>query len=285
MIQDSFDPQDPKNIGRPIYFRLDKYIESIEMMIRADELQLAIYMCDNPPAWFRQNYPPELQVIKDTLYQNLYDSMEYVHDDEEANCTREFGEAQWTNGYMFPRAEIITSIVKGYNSEGRVPWIFDLGCSHGNLPLGLLQSGLDFTYFGHSLNYRINQKVKEWVGDKWRDRHDDETERYHDNPDELAIIGKQPTILYCTEVLEHCMNPMDIVQSAYKVGVSFDVILLSVPLGCLGGGLPDWSTRRLGHVRGYSPKEFADFAMKNWPGYTWEMTIAPSMVLVGEKQK
>lgn len=255
-------------IGKPIYWDLNKHIEAVVQMIRADEIQIALEMIEQVPAWYRENRPQELEQIRKTLYKNLYDQIEYASDDEEAECTREFGEAQWTNGYMFPRAEIIADIVRKHNKAGDIcPWIFDLGCSHGNLPLGLLKEKLGFYYKGVGLNGRIVEKVKEWVGGYWLDQ-----------PAEFV-----PNILYCTEVIEHCMNPMDIVQSAYKVGVNWDYILLSVPLGCLGGGLPDWDTRRLGHVRGWTKQEFVEFAAKHWPGYQWELTVAPSMVLVGKR--
>lgn len=253
--------------GKPLYWSLSEHIAAIVGMIRADELQIALRMCDEVPGWYRDNYPPELAEIKRTLYRQTYDQIEYATDDEEAECTREFGEAQWDNGYMYPRAEVMSKIMDGFLDKGQVPWIFDLGCSHGNLPLGLLKAGYVFTYRGAGMNHRIQSKVKEWVGVAWMDKP----------------LADRPTILYCTEVIEHCFNPHDIVHSSYKVGVDWDVIVLSVPKYTLGGGLPDWDTRRLGHVRTWTPKEFYDFADKAWPGYKWELHDAHSMVLVGRK--
>ncbi len=254
--------------GKPLYFKLEEHIAAIVGMIRSDELQIALRMCDQIPGWYRDNYPPELNDIKRTLYRQTYDQIEYATDDEEAECTREFGEAQWTNGYMHPRAQIITQIVGEMNGAGVVPWIFDLGCSHGNLPLGLMQEKLSFAYRGAGMNLRIQEKVKAWVEHRWWNK-----------PSPL----NQATILYCTEVLEHAFNPHDLVHSAYKVGVEWDVIILSVPYGTLGGGLPDWDTRRLGHVRTYTVLDFIDFASRSWPGYKWEITKSDSMVLVGRK--
>ncbi len=252
-------------IGKPIYWDLETHIKSIIQMIRADEIQIALEMIENVPGYYRDNMPQELIDIKKKLYQNLYDQIEYATDDEEADCTREFGEAQWDNGYMFPRSEIITNLIKSLFP--RSPWIFDLGCSHGNLPLGLIKSNQSFTYYGVGMNHRIQQKVKEWVGVHW-----------HEKP-----VGDQPTILYCTEVLEHMMNPHDLVQSAYKVGVNFDHILLSVPKYTLGGGLENWDSRRLGHVRTWTPKEFLSFADKSFPGYQWQYFDAFSMVILGKR--
>ncbi len=269
-MTDTFDQTALENLGRPLYWRLDNHITAIEQLIRADELQMALALCDQVPGWWRDNYPKELQEIKNTIYRQTYDQIEYATDDEEADCPREMGESQWTSAYCYPRAEILEKLIKSMtNGFGVGPWIFDLGCSHGNMPLGLIKAGLNFKYRGAGMNHRIIQKLKGWVGSRWED-----------HPHKSF-----PTILYCTEVLEHCMNPMDIVHSAYKVGVDFDYILLSVPMYCLGGGLPDWNTRRLGHVRNWTPNEFIYFADKNWPGYTWELYKADSMVLLGSKNE
>jgi len=262
----SFDQNDPNNLGRPLYFSLENYIETIIGLIRSDEIQSALWLLDHPPGWIRDNYPPELTKIKNTIYQNTYDQIEYATDDEEADCTRELGEAQWDNGYMFPRAEIISNLIKSMFPKS--PWIFDLGCSHGNLPLGLIKSGHSFTYRGAGMNYRIQQKVKGWIGKHWQEKP----------------VNDQPTILYCTEVIEHCFHPEEIVHSAHKVGVDFDHILLSVPMYTLGGGLPNWDTRRLGHIRTWTPREFLAFADKGWPGYDWQLYQAYSMVLYGKKR-
>lgn len=253
-------------IGKPEHWFLLHHVKAIEGMIRADELQIALQMCDQIPGYYRDHYPAELQKIKNTLYEQMYDQVEYATDDEEANCTREFGEGQWLTAYTFPRAEILEKIIE--NEVVGAPWIFDLGCSHGNMPLGLLKRGIAFDYKGVGMNWRIVEKVKAWVGeDVWTERP----------------IKGQTTILFCSEVIEHCMNPMDVVHTAYKQSINWDLIILSVPMYTLGGGLPDWDTRRLGHVRTWTPEEFFNFAKANWAGYKWELHQAPSMVLVGRK--
>lgn len=267
-ILNEFDIQNPDNIGKPFYFDLELYIAAIEMMICSDELESAIWMIDHPPAWYRDNMPKELTDIKNRLYRQCYDVFQYAQDPEETECEKEFGEAQFDNGYMHPRAEIISEILTKLNAENIFPWICDLGCSHGNLPLGLMRRGFKFAYKGMAVNREIEKKVRYWTDKHWFDRPFDD---------------KQFTILWNTEVLEHAWREEDIVQASYKFGIDWNMIILSVPYGCLYGGLPDWKMRPLGHVRGYSHKEFYEFANKNWPGYKWKLHIAPSMVLVGEK--
>jgi len=254
---------DIDKIGLPLYWDLSAHIKAIEGMIKADELQIALEMCERIPGYYRDNYPPELSQIKRAIYERTYDQIEYASDDEEANCTREFGEAQWDNGYMYPRAQVMKDLV----SSLLTPWIFDLGCSHGNLPLGLIKESIPFKYKGVGLNGRIVDKVKSWVEHRWADKP----------------VSGQRTILYCTEVIEHCFNPHDIVHSSYKVGVTWDHIVLSVPKYTLGGGLEDWN-RRLGHVRTWTPREFLEFADKSWPGHDWTLYDSHSMVLKGVRK-
>lgn len=254
-------------LGKPLYWDLEAHLKAVNQMILADELQIALQMMDQVPGWYRDNYPQELAEMKARLYKQTYDQAEYGTDDDEANCTREFGEEQWTNGYMYPRAEIIAEIVRRYNAGNTVPWIYDLGCSHGNLPLGLIKDKHEFSYYGRGMNWRIQEKVKNWIGEKWM----------------VSPGGEQPRILYCTEVLEHMFNPHDLIHSAYKVGVDFDKIVLSTPLYTLGGGLPEWRHRRVGHVRTWTPKEFQEFATKSLPGYQWTYYHAYSMVLCGSR--
>jgi hypothetical protein len=117
------------------------------------------------------------------------------------------------------------------------------------------------------MNHRAAAKVKEWMGELWADEPK----------------ADQPKILVCTEALEHAWDEGDIVRAAYKMDQEWDQIFLSTPLGCLGGGLPNWKTRPLGHVRGWTPSEFSEWAMKAWPGYKWTLHKSHSMVLHGKK--
>lgn len=257
-------------IGKPLYFSLEAHVAAVESLVRSDEIELALRVADMVPSWYRvpANYPPELAEIKRVVARQLYDQVEYSNDNEEAECTREFGESQWGTAYMHPRDQIITQIVRAAHNSRQSAWIFDLGCSHGNLPLGLLKElGPGFTYKGVGLNWRIVQMVREWARDVWRDESE---------PQQLKV-------LYCSEVLEHASRLEDVVTTALKECVDWDVVLLSVPLNTLGGGLPNYHDRRLGHVRCFNEQELFEFASKHWPGRTWEMTLAASMVIVGRK--
>ncbi len=263
-----FDQSDPKNLGRSLYFDLDAHIAAVISMIRSDEIEMALKMLDQVPAWHRENYPPELQKIKDTLYKNLYDPFEYASDADEAGWTKEDAESQFLTAYTFPRAEILLELVTDLNRRGERPWLCELSTSHGLLPLGLSKQGRSFDFFGKNLNHAALVKLKGWLATHWQERP---------NPH-----GQKTIFVFC-EALEHCYREEDLLNSYMKLGVDFDYIVLSVPNGCLGGGLPDWDTRRLGHLRGYNAAEFSSLAQRYFKGYEWYLYKSVSLVLVGRK--
>lgn len=266
----SFNVQDPANMGRPIHFDLNDYVKAIIGQIRSDEIQNALWMLDNPPAWYRKNYPPELAAIKNALYRGLYSSIEYATDNEELEMALRVDVAvsQWRGEYCFPRAKIITDELRRTNADGRAPFIVDLGCSHGNLPLGLMDAGGQFNYLGLAMNKAVVDRLRSNVGKNWA---------------EQPLEG-QETWLVCTEVLEHCMDPMSLVIDAYKPGFHYHQMFWSTPFGCLYGGLENWDSRRLGHVRGWTDTEFIEFVNRNFPGFDLTCFISNSMVIHGRRK-
>jgi hypothetical protein len=264
-----FDQTDPKNLGRPLYFSLEDHIKAIESLIKSDELEMALQLCALIPAWQRENYPPELQIVKNTLYQQMYDSYEYS---SEAAIYPE-----WTvkdaiglfkNGYFYPRGEILSKKLSELNKSNEIPWICELSPSHGALALGLLDQGFRFKYFAKNINDRATDTLKEWLP----------VNTWQEQPQK-----PQKTMFVFFEALEHTLRQEDLVNSYYKLGIDFDEIYLSVPYGTLGGGLPDWQTRKLGHVRTYTQNEFVILANKFFPNRKWELTVSHSLILVGTK--
>lgn len=255
------------DIGRPAFWILEDHIKAIEGMIRADEIIIALEMCDKIPGYFRENYPPELTALKSQLFKRLYNQFVYSSDDEEAGISREKAEGEITSGYMYPRGEILRAHLDELAKLPVVPWIVDLGCSHGHLPMGLQKLGYSFNYLGLGMNYRAVQKIKEWL----------ETGVWQDEPH-----ASQRKILVCFETIEHMYDEGDLERGVKKLGVEFDDIFLSVPYGTLGGGIFDWN-RPIGHVRTYTQQDFINLANKVFPGYQWALTVSHSLVLQGSR--
>lgn len=270
LILETFDVQDPNNMGRPLFWNLDNHIIAIEQMICADEIQEALRMCDNVPGWYRDNYPQELTDIKNRIYQQCYDQFDYASDFDEANFKEQQVIDQSFSPYTYPRADILAADLKEWlglaSQAALVPWLFEISPSHGWLPVGFAHHKLPFQFCGKNLNQAAMLKIKEWLPPgKWSDEP----------------MNGQPKWLINFESLEHMWNPHDLEQASKKVGYQWDRIYLSTPKYTLGSGLSDWKTRRLGHVRTWTPGEFSAFAHKAWPGYEWTLWPAHSMVLRG----
>src|SRR3954470_5604515 len=268
MKKQIFDETDPANLGRPFYFDIDKYADAVEMMICSDEIQLALDMIKNVPGWFRQNPHPRLVEMANIIYRQCYDPFDYANDHDEAAYTQEAIESQCLSGYTYPRADVLKEEIQKLNAKDQVPWIFEISPSHGWLPLGFAKRGLKFNFYGKNLNQPALDKIKNWLSDGvWAP----------------SPCAGQIKMLICYEALEHMWNPHDLQQSPKKMAIEFDQIYLSTPNGTLLGGLPDWRTRRIGHVRTWTPIEFCQFASKSFHGYTWELFNHHSMVLKGIK--
>lgn len=280
-ILHTYDMQDPKQIGKPFYFDIDTWIQAIEMQICSDEIQTALKMCDELlPGYYRDNLPEEIRAIRKRLYEQCYDQFDYSSDAEEASYTRAEVTEQCLSPYTYPRADILFDEIKKLNAEGRTPWIFEISPSHGWLPVGFADRGLKFNFFGKNMNQPALKKIKEWLPERvWQEAPETRLVAGQDPSDDH--LQRQHKILVCFEALEHMMNPHDLTQAAHKVGVEFDQIYLSTPKYTLWGGLPNWKDRRIGHVRTWTPVEFMNFASNSFPGYSWTLYDACSMVLKG----
>lgn len=265
---DTWSFEDLSNLGRPPYFSLSHYAEAIRQMIVADEIESARWMLDNPPSWYRANYPKELQEIRNTLNRQCYDIFDYSDDPDERGYTLDGVRAQLDSGYCFPRFNIVDDFVVELNQKMFSPWICELSPSHGPLPIGLMDKQRMFNFYGKNMNHLATSRFKEWLKPNiWQEKP----------------LPGQPRVLVIFEVFEHASRPEDVVQAAFKISPEWDYIFLSVPNMCLGGGLPNWSNRRLGHIRTYTPKEFAMFADKSFPGFSWEIGALISIVMSGKK--
>lgn len=264
-----FDVTDPANMGRPWYFIPEDYAQSVVQTAKSDEINFAREMLKNVPGWYRKpgNYPSEFRQIKRDLAKNQYSLFDYSDDRDERSYTLELVRDQIKSNYMFPRLDVIDEFLSNENSNGKMPWLFEISPSHGNLPIALMDKKRQFTFFGRNMNHLATKRFREWLKpDIWN-------EKPHNN---------QQRWLVCYEVLEHASLMSDVVLEADKQDQDWDKIFLSVPNGTLGHGLPSLQ-RRLGHIRTFNAKEFVTWADNEWPGYSWRVVESISIVLVGER--
>ena len=268
---------DISNLGRPLYFDTDHYLDSVEQMISADEILFAKQMIENMPGWYRDNPPKRALEIKAKLAKQLWTITDYINDSSEINLDKEKLENSLFTLFCTPRAPITARVIQSLNEQGIKPILVELGPADYWLPVGLKVScHLDFDYFPVTLNKDALNKVQnEYYQIDWISHAELIS-------DEVKKSGR-PVIYVCFEVIEHMEHPEEIAIPVLKYDLDPQIVILSTPLYVLGGGLPDWDTRELGHIRTWTPKEFKTFAENNFKGYVWDYTRDFSQVLLGIK--
>lgn len=265
-----FDHADPANIGRPYFFNVDQYLSSVEQMIIADEVDRALWMLDNMPGWYRDNVPELASVLRQQLLRKLYTTSDYIGAENAIEITRlialEPTEINAHYMHALSRAKVTLSLCESLNSKGIAPHIVEVAPGQHWLPIGLKKNNIKFTYSDVSLDGSRNDQVKGYLGDIWQTSSD--------SPAQIFI---------CFELIEHLRYPTEIYQHYLKANRLFTHILLSTPKYTVRSASPEWYNADLGHLRTYTPREFAQFSTTHWPEFKWAITLDEIMVLSGEK--
>lgn len=263
--------QNPHEFGKPLYFNVDQYLDAVEGMICADEIETALYMLDHLPGYYRDHYPSRAQEIRNTVYRKLMNVHDYVHDYDEVTLAKGLDPTKvplkeaYNYPFYQPRAIVALSTVKRINEMGFVANIHEMGPAYFWLPVMLNEEKCDFAYTFTSINAHLMDHKLEL-------------------PDPPILPKKDVFISF--ETIEHLWNPDEIYQAYLKSGSKGDYILLSTPKYTAFGGMPNWRNRQLGHIRTYTPKEFTAFAIKHWPNHSWRIAESHGMMaLCGSKNE
>lgn len=233
------------NLGKPNFFDIDKYLDCVEGMILADEVERAFCMISNPPAWYRDNEPERLKEIRQSLHQAMFTPVEYAQADREIDGP----------GTAWPdRAEILNELANKIKGTFH---IMELGPGSHWLSHGLMSRGHKFTYESRSLNAIMRAPVD----------------------------GPGPNIFVAYELIEHLQNENELFQGYLKFGKKAQFICISTPLYTFSGGMNQWRGQALGHLRAYTPKEFSRVVTSMFEGYDWKQYLNAdcTQVLVGER--
>lgn len=225
-------------IGKPQHFDVEHYLTSVSMMIDADEVERAFWMLENLPGYYR-DYPPERAVkMKERLHRQLFTPVQYKGIYKEVMIDEQHTKEHWPT-----RAALVEGLVMNLNKVNIVPNIMELAPGSEWLAWGLRHHGMKFTYERLSL--------------------DDDSHQFD------KALGPTFNIFCAFEIIEHLYNEFEIYQNYLKFDKKADIVLISTPLYTYAGGMPDWETRALGHLRTYTPKELEDKAREMFPGYVW----------------
>lgn len=264
-----FDRTDRKNQGRPNYFNMDLHLAAVEQMITAEEIETAFYMLEHMPAWYRDNMPIEAIKLREQLYTRLYTTLDY----QAVDCSKAivgYSQGIYPGDFKISRVQAIIELVKELNRNNQNPHLVELGPGSYVVPFALMDAGCQFTYQAEGLNQANHELAIEKLAKYW-DWWDEECEK--------------PTIFISLETIEHLHNPNEIYHYALKTGIAFDHLVISTPLYCWMGGFGHWHQMDLGHLRTYTPQEFANQVVKWWPGYSYQMQLSDEIVIIGKKPK
>lgn len=262
-LQD-FDRNDLRNVGRPNFFDVDMYLLMIEQMITCDEVEKAMWMLDNMPAYYRDNVPHGTIRIKEQLFKKFFTTADYADMSPELfnEASRLSKEAVQKEFKSIIRFYKIYEVVRQLNEAGITPHIIEYGPGGFAIPYGLNSFDLRYTYFAQGLNVVAINKVKNTLP-QWTE--------------ELGAYN----IFVCYEVIEHLTDVGEIYHFATKHCSFYDRVLISTPKYTWAGGFPDWYNRDLGHLRTYTPRDLLSFGMKYWPHLKWGVNTDYELVLEG----
>lgn len=241
--------------GRPLFFDINIYLSVVEMMINADEIERALWMLDNPPAFYREkaNRPARLKEIKDKLNKATWTPVQYKGIYKDVEITAAHTEAHWPL-----RARLLEEEIKRLNDMRISPTLMELAPGGKWLEAGLRHKACGFNYECMSLDGSTLE------------------------PDVKTVFN----IFIAFELIEHLSNENEIYQNYLKFNRHADIVMLSTPLYTWRGGMPNWEQRELGHLRTYTPDEFHDKASQMFEGYSWDAKIGDAndgtIVLTGK---
>lgn len=269
-------------VGKPLYFNIDKFVEVVEMFVASDEIIIALDMLNKLPGYYRDFEPLEITQLRKKIYGSIATIADYqTYPNEHYEKSLEW-EAQWYGkdhlkdlGDFFnlpfcsPRNTVILNAVKEYNASDFIPHIVELGPSNYWVAHGLKKKGMKFTYEALTLNQSAKLDHRPRI-DSWKEW----------TPTDSSL---GPVMFICLEVVEHMWNHDDVLHYYNRKGIDAHRVVLSTPKYTMLGGNDPKVERHIEHLRTYTPGDFLQFASRLFRNYNWVHYDAGMQVLEGVK--
>lgn len=229
-------------VGEIKDFDVKCFIDAANELVRSDEIKRAIDLLDNLPGFYRDYPPKEVKELRDLILSRICTPTTYAFDN---NSDLLIDPKNANNMDKSLRGMIAVNDVTALNEKGFTPHICDMAPGEFWLPMMLKNKGLKFTYQSIHLHHRAYELALP---------HFKEHVIYPD--------PKEPKIFFALEIIEHLWNVEDIkTEMLQKIGFA-DVINISTPCYTFDSYCPkDWANyehrKILGHLRTYTPREFA----------------------------
>lgn len=233
-------------IGKPAHFNVDKYLDCVEDMICSDEVETALKMLDQFPAYYKDHVPERAVEIRRSLNRQLFTPVQYRSWEGTLSCTPEQALASWSHRFQVLEREV---------QQFKCPHIMELAPGVPIVSPGLRAHGLLHTYEYMSLDGK--------------------------GGDERPATSK--AIFVCFETIEHLADPTEIYRNYLKFEREADVIMISTPLYTHQACSREWRTAALGHLRTYSPASLHQAVSAMFDGYSWSVELSDVIVLTGRR--
>jgi len=226
-------------------FKLDAFTTAIEELVRADETERALWLCDNLPAYYRDNKPLEILNLKNEILRRIATPTFYAESDIDAIMDP----TDIKQAKSMLRAIMVIDDVKALNNKGFKPNVIDMGPGQYWLPFVLKNAGCNFTYKAIYLCQKAHNNAMELIPE---------------------VFGEpkieQPSIFVACEVIEHLWHEADLKIEMLKRWTYCDIVHISTPLYTFEFNCQDWR-KDIGHLRAYTPQEFTQTVNKIFPEY------------------
>ncbi len=249
------------NWGELKAFKLDAFVTCINELVRADEVERALWLCDNLPAYYRDNVPAPIAILKNTIQSRIATPRHYIDIDQKQQSIPDYSSFLGTL-----RFRLLDKDVQRLNDLKLKVHLVDFAPGEYAFPVLLKQNKRDFSYAPLNLTRSLFDIVMQ--------KHDIQN-GYPEGLDPVKIFA-------ACEVIEHLWNPQDI-RTEMLSGCGFaDIIHISTPKYTFDQHCSDWTTRNLlGHLRAYTPKEFIDQVVRMFPEYDFRFYDSYVMHLRG----
>jgi hypothetical protein len=240
-------------------FDLNCFLKAAEELLRADETIRALNLLDNLPAYYRQNIPPEVQALKREIMSRIATASFYATSSDYELSAPEDSHIYAANTL---RGQLLLHDIKALNSRDLMPHLLDLAPGEYAFVRMLQHNQCLFSYQASYVNHPSYQHYK---------KHFEERELDYLRQDNNI----RPTVYFCGEIIEHLWQEEEIrYEMERKIGLA-DIIHISTPNMAFDYECTDWRSKGdLGHLRTYTPNEFAIKIIKMFPEYHVQILLS-----------
>ena len=241
------------------FYEINHFIQAAITLVQYDEVERALHLLDNLPAFYRDNEPQSVIDLRSKIKAKIMLPQDYASlaTDDQQLCERD------DIIHLLSRGQIVLNEVKQLNDQGITPHIVEVGPGNYWLPLNLAKAGYSFTYSAIGVVPDLHLAFKK------------------DLPVNHQVqIEGSPVFFVAFEVIEHLQSVEELSILASRIK-NLRKIFLSTPRYTYEFN-KNWESKGLQHLRAYTPNEFLTEAQRLFKSAkTWQYLDDQPMTLMG----